>query len=190
MNAPFPLLGDIVVYDLEFTAWPGSMEFDWSRPGEYREIVQIGAVRLDGRMGLTEKQALTVLCHPIKNPQLSAYFTNLTGITQPDLDAEGVSFPSALQRFLDFGAGAGAWVANGHDYDILCENCALHRITVPQLSAYDISNWISAKLEQPEHVDSHTLSVSLNLSPQGRAHDGLADARTIAAALRRMLGIS
>jgi hypothetical protein len=37
----------VVVFDTEFTAWRGSMERNWAGPGEFREIVQIGAVRID-----------------------------------------------------------------------------------------------------------------------------------------------
>ena len=32
--------GPIIVLDLEMTAWEGSLAAKWSRPGEYKEIVQ------------------------------------------------------------------------------------------------------------------------------------------------------
>ena len=38
----------LTVFDLEFTAWECSMASHWLRPGEFKEVVQIGAVRLDG----------------------------------------------------------------------------------------------------------------------------------------------
>ncbi len=34
-----------VVFDLEFTAWERSVARNWSRPGEKKEVVQIGAVK-------------------------------------------------------------------------------------------------------------------------------------------------
>ena len=37
---------EIVVCDLEYTAWAGSLQRGWSDPGEHREIVQIAAIRL------------------------------------------------------------------------------------------------------------------------------------------------
>ena len=36
-----------IVYDLEFTAWEGSMSHRWLLPGEFKEVVQIGAVKVD-----------------------------------------------------------------------------------------------------------------------------------------------
>jgi inhibitor of KinA sporulation pathway (predicted exonuclease) len=37
----------LTVFDLEFTAWECSMASHWLRPGEFKEVIQIGAVRLD-----------------------------------------------------------------------------------------------------------------------------------------------
>ena len=36
-----------MVFDLEFTSWPGSNERNWSLPNEDREIIQIGAVKIE-----------------------------------------------------------------------------------------------------------------------------------------------
>ena len=37
----------LTVFDLEYTAWECSMARSWLTPGEFREVVQIGAVKLD-----------------------------------------------------------------------------------------------------------------------------------------------
>ena len=39
----------ITIFDLEFTAWECSMASHWLRPGEFKEVVQIGALRVDAR---------------------------------------------------------------------------------------------------------------------------------------------
>ena len=44
----------IVVFDLEWTAWPGSFERDWSGPGELREVIQFGTVKAEVASSLTE----------------------------------------------------------------------------------------------------------------------------------------
>ncbi len=36
-----------IIFDLEFTAWEGSVAHRWSRPGEFTELVQIGALKID-----------------------------------------------------------------------------------------------------------------------------------------------
>ena len=39
---------EFIVYDLEWTAWEGSREHNWSKPGEQPEIYDIGAVKVSG----------------------------------------------------------------------------------------------------------------------------------------------
>ena len=41
-----------MVFDLEFTSWPGSNERNWSLPNEDREIIQIGAVKIETTISL------------------------------------------------------------------------------------------------------------------------------------------
>lgn len=183
-----PESGYVVVYDLEYTAWPGSLATGWSRPGEYMEVVQLGAVRLDAGAGLEECGSLRLLVRPRINPDLSDYFTNLTGITQVELDRDGVSFPEMLDAFTSFCDGAGPILANGTDEDVLIENCALNHLPPPGLAFIDISPWLGAALGVQGHVVSGTLTGRLDLPAVGRAHDGLADARAIAAALRFLNG--
>ena len=91
-----------VIFDLEFTSWPGSNERMWSLPEENREVVQIGAVKIETTNGLREMGSFTILVQPLKNPVLSEYFVKLTGITQAQVDNQGSPFPNALAHFTDF----------------------------------------------------------------------------------------
>src|SRR5271156_6607242 len=99
---PVPTL---TVFDLEFTAWECSMASHWLRPGEFKEVVQIGAVRLDGT-SFEILDEFEILVRPRINAELSAYFENLTGITNAMLAAGAVDFTEAYARFLNF-AGMG-----------------------------------------------------------------------------------
>jgi hypothetical protein len=38
---------EVVIYDLEYTTWPGALERHWSGKDEYREIIRIGAISID-----------------------------------------------------------------------------------------------------------------------------------------------
>ena len=78
----------VVIFDLEFTAWEGSMESRWTRPGELTEVVQIGAVKLDAA-SLKEVDAFEMLVKPRVNPILSDYLVALTGIDNKQLAARG-----------------------------------------------------------------------------------------------------
>ena len=48
----------VVIYDLEWTSWPGFLDSNWTLPGKHREILQIGAVRLDVAAGFAELAAV------------------------------------------------------------------------------------------------------------------------------------
>ncbi len=184
-----PRTGPLVVYDTEYTAWEGSLAAGFSRPGEHREVVQIGAVRLDTADGLRETGALSLLVRPSRNPILSAYFIELTGLTQHRVDSQGGPFVDALGGFRAFCDGARMVLANGTDDEVIAENCRLNGLPPPDLPFVDAGPWISGRLGEPRHVASWSLAGRLGLDLDVVAHDALDDARVIAAALRRLLGI-
>lgn len=173
----------IVVFDLEFTTWEGAQARQWSGPGEHREIVQIGAVRLDDAWH--EIDALEVLVRPRLNPVLSDYFIALTGIRQEQVDRHGLGFTQAQERLAAFAAPDAPLYANGRDGEVWLENCRL--LAVPSAFAAgrfrDIRALIGAMAGR-EAVNSCDLAATFGLAEQGRGHTGLADARAVAAALR------
>ncbi|MFL2783003.1 MAG: exonuclease domain-containing protein [Rhodospirillales bacterium] len=91
-----------VVYDLECTAWPGSSENGWSKINEYREIIQIGAVKFDISANLAEIDSCVIHVKPKINPILSDYIINLTGISQKTIEDSGLLFPEAAKKFKNF----------------------------------------------------------------------------------------
>lgn len=177
----------VIVFDLEYTAWQGSQARGWSAPGEHREIVQIGAVKLDPARGWTELDCYCRLVRPQINPQLSEYFIALTGITQAQVDAGGVAYSTALAEFAAFAEGLDLW-SNGPDGEVIAENCRLTG-TEPLLSgrSVDVRPLLGARLNKAgEQLDSYRLAEQF--AEAGRAHDALADARGVAGALRHVLG--
>src|ERR1700689_2335462 len=90
----------LTVFDLEFTAWECSMASHWLKPGELKEVVQIGAVQLDRDFRILDE--LEILVRPRINPTLSDYFENLTGIGNALLAMKGVDFGDAYCRFVSF----------------------------------------------------------------------------------------
>lgn len=185
-----PLDGTIVVFDLEWTAWEGSQTRDWSGPGEELEIVQIGAVRLDGANGLAETGGFETLTRPRINPQLSDYFTALTGITQARVDQSGVAFADALKAFAAFvGGDTQAMLSFGRDPDVLSANCRLNGIAFPFAPELfcNVIPALTAALDAAEgSFASSDLPRLMGFAPPGAAHDAIGDARAIAEALRRL----
>lgn len=118
-----PASGLMVIDDLESTSWEGAQESGWSGPGQFREIVQIGAVRVDAGDGFAERANFSVLVRPTINPDLSDYFTALTGITNNAVARDGVSLKIALAGFADF-AGADVVLSHGRDDLVVARDCA------------------------------------------------------------------
>lgn len=176
----------ITVFDLEFTAWGGSMARHWMAPGEYKEVVQIGAVKLDAD-SLATVAEFDALVRPRINPDLSPYFENLTGITNADVKAHGVDFADAYARFRDF-AGDDPIAAFGHDEWILEENLRLYGIagTRPLPLFYDLRGWFAVQGVDPRGLTSCEIAPKLGLSFEGHAHNALNDARSMAACMEAM----
>ncbi|HKB95924.1 MAG TPA: exonuclease domain-containing protein, partial [Rhizomicrobium sp.] len=114
----------ITVFDLEYTAWECSMARHWLTPGEFKEVVQIGAVKLDADSFAVQGE-FEILVRPRINSILSPYFEKLTGITGDTLARQGVDFAVAYARFLDF-AGEDPIAAFGRDERVLEGNVRLY----------------------------------------------------------------
>ncbi len=123
----------IVIFDTEYTTWLGAKEKEWSGSDEHRELVQLAAAKIN----LETKSiidAVEIIVKLTKNPILSDYFMELTGVTQARVDAEGISFAQAYEKFIDWTGGVTCFsyansqkpLADGH---ILEENIILNNMT-------------------------------------------------------------
>lgn len=117
---------EAVIYDLEFTTWSGVLERSWSGKDEYREIIRIGAIRID-LDSLQEIEELDVFVKPAVNPILSNYCVKLTGITNEQIQAEGIALHEALHKFVDFVGKRNTFDCGG-DIWVILENLGLNNI--------------------------------------------------------------
>jgi len=173
----------ITVFDLEYTAWECSMARQWMTPGEYREVVQIGAVKLNADT-FAEIDAFDVLVRPRINPQLSPYFQNLTGITQEAVTRGGVDFADAYARFLNF-AGDAPIAAFGRDEQVLLDNLRLYGIagTRDLPVFYNLRGWFAVQGLDPRGLLSCDIAPALGVPFVGHTHNALNDARSLAAGM-------
>ena len=177
----------LTIFDLEFTAWEGSLARQWLAPGEFKEVVQIGAVRFCGE-GIASQESFDCLVRPRVNPRLSDYFTSLTGISNDRVAEEGVDFESAYRRFLGF-ARDGVIAAFGRDDWVLEENarlCGLKDVA-PLPRFLNLRDWFDAQGFDTSRLHSCDIGPLLGVPFEGRKHDALCDARSIAAGMSVLL---
>ena len=117
--------------------------------------------RRDGELLIVDRLKLTV--KPRLNPTLSQYLVDLTGITQQEVDEEGVTLGDALRQFYVFCGGA--WsnflptASFGGDHEVLLENIALHDDSADQLGKY--TGWLAG------HHDVVPFFITLGLDRSG-----------------------
>lgn len=170
------------------------MDRNWAGPHEDPEIVQIGAAIL--QTASTENyhvgQTFSQLVRPKLRPQLSAYFTQLTGISQSNIDKYGIGFKDALRQFRKFLPSETSLIChNGIDDKWLEWNCCLHEIDMPfpQDLFFNVEQFLGMRLlKRHAHVESAELANCLQMKP-GVEHDACADAVAVAHALG-LLGFS
>jgi inhibitor of KinA sporulation pathway (predicted exonuclease) len=170
-----------VIYDLEFTAWTGSMAHRWLRPGEFKEIVQIGAVKVDA-LTMQVVGAFDAFVRPRINAALSPYFETLTGISNDALEASGIDLADALDRFAAF-CGRDTTSAFGRDDLVVVENIRLYglRDIAPSGDFVDLRSWFRSNGLDSRGLHSCDIGPKLGVPFEGHNHNALADSRSIAA---------
>lgn len=170
----------ITIFDLEFTAWECSMARHWLTPGEFKEVVQIGAVKLDADT-FHVLDEFDCLVKPRINSVISPYLENLTGITNDAVTRHGLDFADAYARFLAF-ADDGPIAAFGHDEYVLEENLRLYGISGARALPlfYDLRGWFAVQGLDPRGMQSWEIGPKLGVPFQGHTHNALNDARSLA----------
>jgi inhibitor of KinA sporulation pathway (predicted exonuclease) len=182
-----PGLTTLTVFDLEFTAWECSMATHWLRPGEFKEVVHIGALKLEAQ-SFAVLDECDLLVRPRINPELSSYFENLTGITSAQVQRRGLDFADAYGRFAAFADG-GSICAFGHDEGILEENIRLYGLQdMPPLPEFfDLRAWFAGHGVDPRGMLSCEMGPALGVPFRGRLHNALDDARSLAGAMQALV---
>lgn len=86
---------DYVIFDLE---WNNA--YDYKEKKGVNEIIEIGAVRLDDNLNITD--TYTQLIKPKLSKKLSKRFVDLTSITREEVAEKGIPFKKAMQDFSEW----------------------------------------------------------------------------------------
>lgn len=173
---------EFVIYDTEYTSWEGAHQRGWSGPGEERELVQLGAIKV---RGFTEVDSLLLYAKPRINPELSKYFIELTGVTQADVEGKGVLFEQLYDEFM-------AWIGDlpvfsyGLDHEVLVRNHEIYKtgVVVPLDRFHDARDHFKVTGVDTGQYMSSTIPQAYGLTPPPAGHDALNDARSILMALK------
>ena len=182
----------VTIFDLEYTAWKGSMGRDWSgringKP-ELKEIVQIGALRIDPETLTPIAPPLDVLSFPNIHLRLSAYLTKLTGISNVMLTERGLSFPAAFKKFQNYCAGD-ILCAFGSDPAVLNTNLALNSMPPLNLGGFNINAWAQENGHTPPDgsINSGIFAKHVGADFTTKEHYAINDVYSILEGLRHLV---
>ena len=176
-------LDKFIIFDLEYTAWESSLKNKWSNPGEYREIIEIGAVFSSKKKNFNVIKEFNVLVLPSINYDLSDYITKLTGIRNEDLKKKGISFGLAYTQFIKFIKKHSRCVfAYGDDVKVLKENIKINKLpdNFEDRLFHNIRPIIESELSiKKDTIDSSQLNKYLGIKDNLRYHRALNDCKKI-----------
>ena len=187
------MIDRLIILDLEYTAWQGSLERRWSGLGEHREVVQISCLSFSSLKYIHDIHIFSRLVKPKINPVLSHYFTDLTGITQDTIDSHGLEYTTAyedLKRIMS----NGIYCSWGEDVEVLNENHRLYKMSVlpsDELNSFDIRSVFSSFDIDITNFTSGTIynafgDSGFELLP-GKVHNATSDVWSIYLGLRKLI---
>ena len=179
-----------IFFDTEYTSWEGSLESNWSRPGELKEIVQIGGVKITDLCTFHEATLFNQYVFPCGNPQLSDYFKHLTGISQEFLDRHAVTLTFAIKKFNEF-CGDHKVFSWGNDFSVIENNLRLQGLSNPLNASnfHDLKSLYKSRglaVDEIASGDISTLFAESSYFEPGKKHDALSDAISIASSLNKL----
>lgn len=158
----------------------------WMDPGQYKEVVQIGAVKVDSSYAPLD--TFNVLVRPRLNPVISPYLEKLTGITNEALSARGMDFLEAYEAFVRFSAGLPI-LAFGRDDAVLIDNIRLYgmRDISPMPPFLNLHAWLGQYGIDYRRMHACDVGPAAGVPFEGQTHDGLCDALGVAAGVRALI---
>jgi len=187
-------MNTVVVVDLEATCWfPRN-----ANGGQKAEIIEIGIAKLhlEGR-GYEVEKVESIYVQP-RYSTVSEFCTELTGITQAQLDREGVPFEQALERLRDHCLGPNylhrggpllySWASYGEwDRDILERQCQSFGVRYPMSRTHFNIKALLNLLRGDKHVGLSKAVKSFGMEFEGKHHSGVDDAVNAARVLGEMV---
>lgn len=170
-----------LVVDLEATCDDGGRV-----PRHQSEIIEIGAVRVDAR-SLQVVDEFQTFVRPVRHRQLTPFCTQLTTITQADVD-RAPPFRVAAARLAAYGAGARFCSWGDYDRHQLAADAAYHRIPAPLRGPHwNLKQSFADAFGLARGIGTYAALARCHLKPIGTHHRAIDDARNIARLLAEII---
>lgn len=155
-------------------------------PRDESEIIEIGAVLLDGR-SLEPIAELQTFVQPIVHRMLTPFCIELTTITQAQVGGAPL-FPEAAAQLADFGRGAVFCSWGAYDRDQLERDARRHRVPMPLPGRHVNVKDLFARAAGERRIGNGRALERVGLARAGTHHRGIDDARNIARLVPYALG--
>ena len=169
-----------IIFDLEWNQCGSESETITEPVCLPGEIIEIGAVKLDNSFQKIDELRLYI--QPKYYRKLHRRIVTLTGIRDKTLAEQGLSFPEAYEKFLDFcGEEYSFMTWSTSDLPILIDNMLLHGIDVSQLpDTYDLQRIFCNEIMRFSRRMSLDDALKVLGEKGDTAHDALNDSRNTA----------
>jgi DNA polymerase III alpha subunit (gram-positive type) len=146
-----------------------------------RQLVQIGAIRYDSFN--VEIVRFELLVQPTYTPQLPAFFSELTGIEQIDMQ-RAVTLHDSLNALQEFLIPCGTEVYTfDRDFEVLMQNCSYIDFQWQLPEWLRVVSLLPKWNVNPNLYSSGTLHKAAGIELVGQVHDALFDVQSMAAAV-------
>lgn len=187
-----------VIFDCEFLCLEGSQRRFWCAAIDPDPVIaQIGAARIElgGSYEIVDtfRAYVTPVDRHGRRYGLDAFFTQLTGIAEDDIDREGQPLAEALAGFDRFSHGGRCWSWGKDELNMLAISCYVAGV-VPPIPASRFDNAVKLVLAAGMPVEDIGRTPSNKLveyygvdHPPLRGHDALDDALSVSYAVQHLL---
>ena len=173
---------DLLVIDFEMCEVDKNL---YSKAGVYldHEIIQIGACILNSKNKITEEYSAYVKPH---YGQITPFITELTGILEMDVE-KAPELPKALRKFCEWLRGKEVIPCSWSDTDLTQLSFEMEQKGIRNEEIQGmLDNWVDIQKSYDELVHSPRSTAleramkAEGVRPEGRQHDGCADAHNTA----------
>lgn len=187
-----------IIFDCEFLTAEGAPSRFWCGPKDPDPVIaQIGAVRLslDGDFGLNDtfRRYVRPMRRDGATQPLDPLFSRLTGISQVQVDAEGLPLAEALAAFDSFAGGGRFWSWGKDEFNMIAISCYVEGLAPPiPIQRFGNATELLLKAGMPYkdviRTRSNTLAAYFGIDDSDlRGHDALDDALSVARVLQHLL---